>query len=588
MGENAEPARFLASRFDYIIVGGGTAGSVLAARLSEDATVKVGVLEAGKSRVGDAHVDSPWGISQMLSNPEYDWALETTPQAGTNGRVHHLSGGKMLGGSSGINFMSYCRPSAADIDHWGRGGIQGWTWGELAPYYSKAQCLEHDVSRRDDLGSIKTCLPKWDLPIEPAMIDALNTAAGTVMPSDPWYGNHLGFYKSLSTLDYGTTSEATKQRCPTRSYAASGYLAPVMHRKNLQVLDEATVCRVSLVTEPTKAPRARWVHFWYRGSCHRILATREIILCAGSLHSPHLLELSGIGDPDVLHTAGIPCQVALPDVGNNLREHPMASVTYHLQTPEDILPRGPTSHDRKQNTTACPFSLTGFLPYTALAPADKIEHTIANARSGITDTDTATTRTTTHLLARLQDPESAAVQLIGYPRGLNLGSQSPDRGSYSLLVIGSHPISHGSCHVQSGDPFAMPRIDPGILQESPDVDVLAAGVAFADQVFHSKHLVGRIAERAHPGPSIDFTDPNQAKEFVRQSAVAFNHSIGTCAMGYVVDDRLQVKGVAGLRVVDASVIPLHIDGNPVSTVYALAERASDLIREESRRRLSTL
>ncbi|THC92789.1 hypothetical protein EYZ11_007750 [Aspergillus tanneri] len=553
--EETELSHFLSSSLDYVIVGGGSAGLVLATRLSEDPTVHVGVLEAGKSRIDDENVDSPQGIPSLLHNPEYDWALNSIPQPGTDDRVHVLSGGKMLGGSSGINFMCYCQPLEDDINIWGQLGNVGWSWDELAPYFQKTRGGETELSN-GHVGSIKTCFPSGDLDIERAMLDVLNAATG---------GERPGFYRPLSAIEYGGASEK-----PTRSYASTGYLAPNVGRANLHILSEATVCRI--LFESGAPLRAQGVEFCYGGAVHNVSANVEVILSAGTFHSPQILELSGIGDPDVLNAAGIDCRLPLVDVGNNLREHPMAVVSYNLRASNDTAPPEPSVSLREPISTECLVRLVGFLPYASLVAPSELDHAGIAANTGHNHS------VYQRALAKFRDPQRSLVQLIGHPGGFGLADSVPRHASYSLLVIGSHPQSQGSCHILSQDPFRAPRIDLGILSQQEDVNVLAAGVAFADSTFHSEHIVHHIAERAFPDRSIDLQDRDQACRFVRNSAVAFNHGVGTCSMGIVVDEQLRVKGVRGLRVVDASVIPLHMAGNPMSTVYALAERASDLIK----------
>ncbi|KAF4210835.1 hypothetical protein CNMCM5878_003776 [Aspergillus fumigatiaffinis] len=558
------------STFDYVIVGGGTAGLVLAARLSEDPAITVGVIEAGKSKLGDANVDMPTGITAMLNNTEYDWAYKSTPQrlpkqAGTNQKVHHVARGKLLGGSSGINFLAYCRPSAEDIDYWAELGNNGWSWAELAPYYHRSESIDEGSSKKASgkqgfyseeaqshghSGPIKTSFPPWRVPIEDSIIDAFDKTSGVPRPNDPWSGNHLGFYGALSVID--------RDNKATRSYGATGYLAPNIHRKNLKVLTGATVSKI-LLDKTT----ARGVEFWCDGAFHNVFTTTEVILSASTVQSPRLLGLSGIGDPDVLRTAGIDCVVPLPEVGNNLQEHPMTAATYELAP--------------------------GFLPYATLVSEQELGKLVSEVTASSLQLSEQESQ---NIMAHLRSPKSAAVQFTGVPANFDLkfghADQSklmpgapPDRNAcYTVLVSANYPLSRGSSHVISPDPFAAPQIDLALLSHPVDASVLASGLRFVDRAFQSSQVKGKISGRVDPAPEIDLEDLERGRAFVRDRTMIYNHILGTCALGRVVDERLRVKGVRGLRVVDASVIPASLSGNIMSTVYALAEKAADMIKED--------
>ncbi|KAF3396603.1 Oxygen-dependent choline dehydrogenase [Talaromyces pinophilus] len=593
------------STFDYVIVGGGAAGLVLAARLTEDPTIRVGVIESGKSRLGDMNVEMPTGMSAVLHNPEYDWMCKSTPQVGTNNQIHHVARGKLLGGSSGINFLAYCRPSAEDIDYWGQLGNKGWSWADLAPYYHKSETVDDNSGKRapgktdfysqnaefhGHTGPIKTSFPPWRMPIEDSIMEAFDEVSGVTRPKDPWSGDHVGFYGTLSTIDRNGGRA-------TRSYAATGYLQPNIQRANLKVLTEATVTRVLL--DPTTVT-AQGVEFLHDGKTHQVLATKEVILSASSIQSPRLLELSGIGDPKVLQAAGIDCVVQLPDVGNNLQEHPMTAVTYELASDQisiDSLFKDPLllqEHQRlygEQGTGAFAgtMSLTGFLPYAPLVSPHELEETVAavtNASVLMPESEAQ------NIISRLRSPKSGAVQFTGVPANFDLTVGHEDQGKlmpgappgrnacYTVLVSLAYPLSRGSSHITSSDPLSDPEIDLGLLSHHADAHVLAAGLGFVDRAFQSTQIKDKIAGRVDPVPELDLQDREQGISFVRDRTMTFNHLLGTCAMGHVVDERLRVKGVKGLRVVDASVIPAQVGGNILATVYAIAEKAADMIKED--------
>ncbi|KAI9926160.1 hypothetical protein ASPWEDRAFT_115539 [Aspergillus wentii DTO 134E9] len=600
------PALSTFKDFDYVIVGGGTAGLVLAARLSEDPTITVGVLEAGKSRLGDENVESPAGMGNLLHNPEYDWVYESTPQAGTNNTVHHIARGKLLGGSSGINYLAYCRPAAQDIDFWEQLGNKGWNWSELRPYYHKSESLHGKagpaVENKPDFfannprshgssGPIQTSFAPWRVPVEDSIIAALSELSGVEASKDPWDGDHLGIYGSLSVID-------TRKGGGSRSYAATGYLAPIIGRPNLQVLTDATVCKVLL--EQSDSLTARGVEFSYDGATHSVHARQELILCAGTIQSPRLLELSGIGDPQILGAAGVECVLRRPEIGNNLREHPMTSITYELaegQISLDSLFNESTALAAKQQLLGTDggsdslngaMGLAGFLPYASLVSTEELNSMV----SQMDDEEVYPIEEKQDLAARLRNPKYGAVQVVGCPANFDVSAGHADQrrlmagpppgrnACYAFLLSLATPLSRGSSHITSADAFAVPQIDLGLLSHPMDADVLAGGLDFADRVFRSSRVADKVAGRVDPPPEINLRDRRQGREFVRSHTTVFNHMLGTCAMGHVVDERLRVKGVSGLRVVDASVFPTQISGNIMATVYAVAEKAADMIKED--------
>lgn len=325
---------FLALPYDYLIIGGGTAGLVLAARLTEDPSIRVGVLEAGANRLDDPLVDTPALFTQMLGHPAYDWNLQTVAQASNGGRVHHLPRGKLLGGSSGINYMLYVRGSARDYDDWALlAGSPAWSAAALAPYVRKHQTLEalpDTVANRETIatvaanhgtsGPIHTSFNDTPLDLEDAWIAAARETCGAgEAVVDAWSGDHYGFYNGMGSV-YG--AGRLKGR---RSYAARGYFENNAGRGNLKVLCEAPVTRILL-----EEGSATGVEFVYQGETHRVEAAKEVLLCGGAVHSPQILELSGIGNPEVLKAAGVEVKVELPSVGENFQDHVIGGSAYEL------------------------------------------------------------------------------------------------------------------------------------------------------------------------------------------------------------------------------------------------------------------
>ncbi|KAF7881883.1 uncharacterized protein EAF02_006571 [Botrytis sinoallii] len=494
--ETVTVADFLRDPFDVLIVGGGTAGLVLAARLSEDPRIRVGVMEAGLSRIGDPNVDLPARAAMMISYPEYDWNFKSVPQN----------------------------------------------------------------------------------------------------------GSHLGFYRTLST-----TNQVEK---PIRSYAASGYLAPISGRENSIVLTNALARRIILESGSDGFLFAKDVEFQHEGVFYSAFARKEVILSAGSIQSPQLLKLSGIGDPKVLEEVHIPCLVPNPHVGNNLQEHTMSAVAYEL-APDilslDSLFRDPdlmAEHQKLYTEShsgvfSGAVSLTGYIPYSSQVDKTEFEETIsnilssshANTRSPLQD-PISQKKQQEAIVARMRSPKAVDLLLFCSPANFNIGrghfdcsklmSGAPDghNACYSVTASNMYPISRGSVHIPSHDILDTPLIDPEFLSHPADVDMLATEVKFADQVFPSPLLKDKVARRVEPPAEVDLRNRNQARDYVRDRIVTCHHALGTCAMGQVVDGRLRVKGVGRLRVGDASVFPMQISAAIMATVYAVAEKATVMIKED--------
>ncbi|KAJ5378233.1 uncharacterized protein N7496_005642 [Penicillium cataractarum] len=601
------------NEYDFVIVGGGTSGLVVAARLSEDPTVRVCVVEAGTSRLGDPNVDMPTGVGKMLNNPEYDWAFQSVPQKAAGNRIFHLPRGKMLGGSSGINFMTYTRPCAQDLDDWATElGLEGWSFEELLPYFQRHQHLEKDlknIAERDatvsplDMslhgldGPIHTSLPIWHVPFEEPLLHALDQESGLLRPDEPNKGEHLGFYRSFLSID--------RTAKPVRSYAANGYLVPIMDRPNLQVIMDAIAARVIMEQDAGGSLLARGVELIHDGITQNIIAKKEVILSAGTFKSPQILELSGIGHPDVLEEAQIPCLLANPHVGNNLQEKTMSAVVYELgpgQTSVDSVFLDPNFAKeqfrlyQEEHTGAMSgaASLMGFLPFNSQVNAPELNETLAMiTMEPVLPSQDAEFQEKQYnaIAARMRLASSADIQLVGSPANFNiktgfencakLVSGPPgDTPCYALIVSNMYPLSRGSVHVRSSDALEAPSVDPGFHSHPVDAHVLAAGVRFADRVFKSAPLKGKVGKRVDPPSDVDLDDEIVARQFVRDRIVSYHHAMGTCSMGHVVDERLRVKGVKGLRIVDASVLPMQISAAIMPTVYAAAEKGADMIKED--------
>nr|OQO25412.1 hypothetical protein B0A51_08481 [Rachicladosporium sp. CCFEE 5018] len=601
-----DAASFLKHDYDFVIIGGGTAGLTLAARLTEDSNVTVGVLEAGKNKLGDFLVDTPALYPQMLGNEEYDWKFMTEPQKHNNGNRHHIPRGKALGGSSAINYEMYVRGSTQDFDDWATIlDDPAWSGENMQRYMRKHQSLEKPAQAVSDRkatptidvnhgteGPVRTSFNDFFLPIEDDVIAAANEVTGlSEHPKDAWSGDHIGFFNTLGSV---CRSGPNKGK---RSYAARGYFEANAQRPNLHVLCEALVESIEL--EGTKAAGVKFRH---GGESHLVKIKREVLLSAGVIQSPQILELSGIGAREVLEAASVHCKVELPGVGENYNDHvltalgwelapgvPSLEMIYDPQVMEGAMKQ---LMEQQGGPLSCISSTQGFFPYKLFATADEQAEIISSIEKGLPSLSPFQRKQYERTLDHLKSDKSANLQFVfiahkgnfqdGIPDQSKLFAPSPPGSPFGVtaVICAEYPLSRGSVHIKSSDPAEHPRLDPAYLSHPADAAVLAAGVKFLDKLGKAKAVEGKFARRYQPAGNVDLTDTREAVKLVQDMVVSEYHPIGTCAMGDVLNSKLKVKGVEGLRVVDASVFPNHVSGNICSSVYATAEHAADIIKAD--------
>lgn len=529
--------------FDYIIVGGGSAGSVLAARLSEDPNAQVCLIEAGGAG-RDIFIRAPALVAGMVSGrPKINnWALHTEPQPGLNGRRGFQPRGKALGGSSAINAMLYVRGHPGDYDDWAKLGCEGWDWDGLRPYFLKSEGFDGGSSAHHAVGGpLQVRSQSTPLQISAAFLEA--NEAVQIPRTEDFNGarpDGAGYYHVTQFHDGPRRGE----RCS----AAAAYVHPVMDRPNLRVLTRALVERVVI-----EDGRATGVRVWERRVPTTLRARREVILCAGAFGSPQILMLSGIGPEAELSSHSIAPKHILPGVGQNLQDHLDYVISYKSKR-TDVVGLGPFGLARLAKA-ALQWRKTG---------------------EGLFASPMAEAGTFFKSDPSLERPDLQMHFVIGivdqHMRKLHL----TDGYSCHVCVLRPHSIGHVGLH--SANFRAPPRIDPAYLSDPRDLATLTKGARIMEQILEADAMAPWRGARLYPH------DGSEAalEADIRNRADTIYHPVGTCKMGMddmaVVDPQCRVHGMSGLRVVDASIMPKLIGGNTNAPTIAMAEKAADLIR----------
>jgi choline dehydrogenase len=509
--------------FDYLIVGAGSAGCVLAARLSQDPNIRVALLEAGGP--DDApEISMPVAFPQLFKT-KYDWDFATEPERALGGRRVYVPRGRTLGGSSAINAMIYIRGNAADFDGWAQEGAPGWSYREMLPYFIKSECNERgDARYHGRSGPLAVQDGRSMHPLVDHLIEA-GVRSG-YRPNDDFNG----------PSQLGTGRFQLTQRDGVRCSAASAYLHPSRERANLQVFTDALVLRLSL-----QGHRATGVSIHRHGQEETLRAEREIILAAGAYGSPQILMLSGIGPADELASFGISAVVDL-SVGSNLQDHPLLPMSYLTDerslfgagSPEDV------AHYQG-----------GHGPLTSNI-----------AEGGV-------------FLSTRGDESVPDCQLEMAPAMyFDEGLSAPVDHAFCITTTVLKPTSRGRLALRSARPDAKPRIHHNYLMTEHDCATMISGVRVAMEIFRQPNLLK--FQRA------PFSVPASAAKadilaFIAHRTGTDYHPTSTCAIGRVVDADLRVHGIEGLRVADASVMPSIVRGNTNATVIAIAEKAADIL-----------
>lgn len=525
--------------YDYIIIGGGSAGCVLAARLSEDPGVQVALLEAGPPD-DSVLIHCPAGLALLAKSGQANWGLQTVPQAGLSGRRGYQPRGKVLGGSSSVNAMIYTRGHPRDYDDWAAQGNPGWAWSDVLPWFKRA---EHNERGADEFHGSGGPLNVMDLRSpnrhSPDFVEACQQAGYA-------YNHDFNGAEQEGVGLYQVTHKNGE-----RYSAAKAYLTPNRNRPNLHVLTGAHATRILL-----EGQRAVGVAFLQGGRQRELRARREVLLSAGALLSPQLLMLSGIGPTDQLRAHGIALQHELPGVGRNLQDHVDVVLVY----------------DAPRLTDLFGLSFKGALNLVR-GIFEWRRH-----RSGMLTTNFAEAGGFIRSQAREAIPDLQLHFVVG--KLVDHGRTTTTGHGYSCHVCLLRPKSRGSVRLASADPLAPPLIDPAFLAERDDVDRLIRGFKLMRSIM-SQPALARFGARELPASAVAHSDA-QIEQFIRNHADTIYHPVGSCRMGSealdVVDAQLRVHGLQGLRVVDASIMPGLIGGNTNAPVIMIAEKAAEMIR----------
>jgi len=529
--------------YDYIVVGAGSAGAAVAYRLSEDARNKVLLLEAGAASHPWSFI--PVGSARLIKNPAANWLYSAEPEANTKGRRLPVPRGKLLGGSSAINGMAFVRGQAQDFDTWAQMGNQGWSYDEVLPFFKRMESYAGpgDDTYRGREGPLRVTDPEPRDPIFAAIIEA----AGQVgIPHNPDYNgaSQEGIAMSQATIANGR-----------RMSTARCYLDPIRNRANLHI--ETNALTEGLLLD---GKRCTGVRYSVGGQVREAAAAREVVVSAGTINSPQLLELSGIGEPERLRGLGIEVRQALPGVGENLRDH-FAPRTRWLVGKKWI-----TYNDRGRGLP---------LVYQAMR--------YALFRKGMLASVGAPLRAFVCSREGLEAPDL----LLGWvPMLTEPGPNGPRVAKQSGFTCYAHPMrpeSKGRIHITAADPQRPPAINFNFLSAPPDAELTVRAIRIARAVMNAPAMQPLLLTEVGPGP--DLTTDDDIIEWVKAAAETTYHPVGTCKMGQdpmaVVDDRLRVHGIAGLRVADASIMPTLTSGNTNAPSIMIGEKAADMVLKDA-------
>ena len=532
--------------FDYIIVGAGTAGCVLANRLTKDPSKHVLLVEAGK-KDNYFWIDIPVGYLYTIGNPRTDWCFETEPETGLNGRRIGYARGKVIGGCSSINAMIYMRGQKSDYDHWESLGNPGWAWNDVLPIFRRSEDYQHGA---DDFHGSGGELRVEERRVNWEILDVWRDAAEQCgIPKIDEFNRGDNFGNAYFQMN---------QRTGKRWSAARAFLDTAQQRPNLTVMTEATVESLSLITD-ADGLRATGVNLIHKGQRRNIGATSEVLLAAGAIASPQLLQLSGIGRPDDLLAHDIVVQHALNGVGQNLQDHLQIRTIYQVDNTITLNQRARTPWGMAMMGLEYLFNKTG--PLTM--PPSQLG---AFAKS---------------------DPSQPSANIEWHVQPLSLDKFGSPLHKYNAItpsVCNLRPSSRGTVSLKSANPHDAPAIAPNYLSTQEDLDVAVAGLKFTREIMAAPAPAAFNPRELKPG--LQIASEEELQRAAGDLGTTIFHPVGTCKMGpahdttAVVDGELRVHGVQGLRVIDASIMPTITSGNTNAPTVMIAERGAEFIRKD--------
>ncbi|KAI3621666.1 gmc oxidoreductase [Moniliophthora roreri] len=596
------PLAFTQKTFDYVVVGGGTAGLIVATRLAEDPNVRVGLIEAGQDHVSDARIAVPQGQG-YLSNPDYDWMMSTIPQPGAANRSIFISRGKMLGGSSGSNAMVWQRGHAEDYNAFSSiyGNEDDWSFDGLLPYFKKSEnwtepgtlwypgqeVTQSFTDAHGHDGPIQLSYPNWASDVDVPMVEAVQSL-GLPLNFNPDGGDSTGFPLLARNVD---------PLKGIRSYTGSQYFSPHSQDPNLVFLTGAQAIKINFGKSTGDSIVASGVDFSFNGVKYSVNATREVILAAGAVKTPQLLELSGVGDAQLLTSLGITPVVDLPQIGENLQDHPLVITEFKLRdgtlTLDELRNNVTYANEalaQYEESRTGPYTFTpliyGVIPLRSITNDSYMESYIAKIDAVLASDNLTPLQKAQYGFYRNITVEGKAgtVGFTVVPSRSSTELAEPGASYVSVVPVGMHPFSRGSVHISSTDPLVAPVIDMGFLSNELDKDLLVEGLKFTRTWAATAPFSDLVEVPIAPGP--EATTDADFTTYLENNVTVHNHASGTTAMasrelGGVVDSRLKVYGLSNVRVVDAGVLPMLVSAAINPTVIAVAEKArsaADIIK----------